>query len=230
MKAFSVPPPLVHLRDPYPHPCCVVDIARRGREQARIVIARLWLTEGIPYVFRQCPAVYESMRSWLSVRLEAHAKEIGLVGSARLGRSLAPVKLGQPFLDHHSDLDLFTVSTGLFERLRTEFSRWRHAFQNHEIVPRDATEKGYWENNYMQGAGQITRGFLHDNMIPNLDRYPVQQNIRQSMYELVAKLKSTPLAPRPKEASVRCYTSWDSFIEQTSLNFTQDAYKKPPLI
>ena len=141
MKAFSVPPPLVHLRDPYPHPCCVVDIARRGREQARIVIARLWLTEGIPYVFRQCPAVYESMRSWLSVRLEVHAKEIGLVGSARLGRSLAPVKLGQPFLDHHSDLDLFTVSTGLFREAKDGVLPLEACIPK----PRDCSERCYGE-------------------------------------------------------------------------------------
>jgi hypothetical protein len=63
-------------------------------------------------------------------------------------------------------------------------------------------------------------------MIPNLDRYPVTRTIKGSMFDLVDKLKSTPLAPSPIAASLRCYTSWDSFIEQTSLNFTQDAYKE----
>ena len=227
MKAFSVPPPLVHLRDPYPNPRCVVDIARRGGEQAQTALARLWLSEGIPSAFRECPAVYEAMRFWLSTKLEIHTKEIGLVGSARLGRSLAPKKLGQPFSET-SDLDFFTVSKCLFEKLSEEFCQWSRAFENGEVTPKTAKQKQLWPENHKWGRSQIRRKFLDHWKVPNFNQYPTTMKISHWMWVLVERLKCTPSAPSPIRASVRCYVSWDSFIEQTCLNFTQDAYKEAP--
>ena len=59
MEPFSIPNPLRNLTGPYPKPCFVLDAAERGGEPARIALVRLWLSEGIPYAFRECPAIYE---------------------------------------------------------------------------------------------------------------------------------------------------------------------------
>ncbi len=215
MEPFSIPDPLRDLIDCYPAPRRVLDVAGRGGEQARIALVRLWLSEGIPHAFRECPAVYESVRSWLSARLDVHAKEIGIVGSARLGASLAPKKLGKKF-SNTSDLDLVIVSKGLFVKLSEEFYQWSLAFERSEISARNPTEEKYWRDNNKRGHWLIARGFLDQKMIPNLEQCPVTRKISQNMWLLVEKLKLTPSAPRPRTASVRCYGSWDSFVSQTS--------------
>ena len=219
MEPFRIPEPLRNLTEPYPDPRLVLDVADRGGESARIALAQLWLSEGIPHAFRECPAVYESIRSWLSVRLSlgVHAKEIGIVGSARLGASLAPKKLGRSF-STSSDLDIFIVSKSLFEALRAEFCQWSLAFESGEVTPKNDREAEYWRDNNERGPKLIRRGFLDQKMIPNFEQYPVTQEIGQGMWLLVEKLKLTPSAPSAGKADIRCYMSWGSFVRQTSLS------------
>ena len=73
MEPFTVPAPLKNLRDHYPSAEIVADIARTGGEQANIALARLWLSEGIPFAFKSCPGLYETVRTWLSARLSVEA-------------------------------------------------------------------------------------------------------------------------------------------------------------
>ena len=219
MEPFKIPSSLKSLTKPYPHPKVLLDAAHRGGEPARIALARLWLSEGIPYAFRCCPAIYESVRSWLSTRLGVHAKEISLVGSARLGKSPAPKKLGNPFRDNQSDLDIFIVSNCLFEEVREDFRRWSFDFKHGRVQPETKKQKEkYWPDNYKRGPGLINRGFMDQKMIPNYPNYPTTLKIGKTMDKLVKKLKITQNAPKPKYASVRCYSSWDSFVQQVSLN------------
>ena len=219
MEPFKIPSSLKSLTKPYPCPKVLLDAAHSGGEPARIAFARLWLSEGIPHAFRCCPVIYESVRSWLSTRLGVHAKEISLVGSARLGKSLKPQKLGDPFRDNKSDLDIFIVSTHLFEALTEDFYRWSGDFKHRRIQPETKTQKKkYWPNNYERGPILINRGFMDQKMIPNYPQYPTTLKIGKTMDTLVKKLKVTLNAPKPKHASVRCYSSWDSFVQQVSLN------------
>lgn len=219
MEPFKVAASLQKLIDPYPPAATVVEAAQAGGEQARIALARLWLSEGIPCAFRQCPAVYEAMRSWLATWLNVHAKEIGVAGSARLGTSLAPGQLGKPF-NRDSDLDLFVVSAGAFERLQDEFRRWSFDFERGSIAPSNETEKRYWQDNNARGPKLIQRGFLDQKMIPNRNAYRITRMMSEAMYVLTQKLKITAFAPTPKRASIRCYSSWESFVRQVTLNLT----------
>ena len=217
MEPFKSPDSLKELTSPYPDPQDLLEAAHSGGEPARIALAQLWLSEGIPYAFRCCPAIYESVRSWLSAQLGVHAKEISMVGSARLGKSPAPEKLGDPF-DENSDLDIFIVSNCLFESLREDFCRWSFDFENEKLSPRNRRETIYWPENNKRGPNMIRRGFIDAKMIPNLPDYPTAQRINDAMWRLVEKLKITTNAPQPKKASVRCYYSWDSFVQQVSLS------------
>ena len=133
MRAFKIKYPLQELVEHYPDPKLLLRVAREGGEEAQGVIARLWLSEGIPSVFLTCPAVYDAMRYWLGKRLEVHPKEIGLVGSAHLGKSLKPCKIGTPFIPNESDLDLFIVSENLFERLKIDFFAWSCDFKMEKL-------------------------------------------------------------------------------------------------
>ena len=219
MKPFKIKDPLQKLVEHYPDPKLLLRVAREGGEEAQGVIARLWLSEGIPSVFLPCPAVYDTLRYWLGECLEVHPKEIGLVGSARLGRALDPCKIGAPFIPNKSDLDLFIVSENLFQRLKKDFFAWSCDFKNGKIKPSYKWEfKRRWKNNDKEVLKNIKRGFIDANRIPSRFEYPTVQEVQMTMERLVKKLKRTPNSPRPAYASIRCYDSWDSFVQQNSLN------------
>lgn len=209
-----------HLRDmtsPYPDAALIVNAGKAGGDNTRHAIARQWLSEGIPYAFKDCPGVYESVRLWLSLRLDVDPKEINLTGSARLGQSLSPKKLGKPFGDT-SDLDIFVISASLFERLKSEFDHWAYAYEIGELNASNATEDSFWKKNLEGVPKNIYRGFIDSKFIPNYERYKAARSISNSMYLLKHKLDVTPLAPSISDASVRCYNSWESYVRQVSLS------------
>lgn len=217
MEPFKVPNSLKNLTDPYPHPKILLDAAHSGGEPARIALAQLWLSEGIPHGFHCCPAIYDAVRCWLSNRLGVHPKEISLVGSARLGKSLSPENLGNPF-DSESDLDLFIVSSKLFDELRQDFCRWSFDYENERIKPSNENSAKYWRRNHLGVPKNIQRGFIDTYKIPNYPAYCNAQKVNDTMSLLTKKLKITPKAPNPKNASVRCYSSWSSFVRQMLRN------------
>ena len=75
MKPFGVPESCADLKS-----TCLsartLRAAAHGGKEARVTLAQLWMTEGIPFVFSECPAVYESIRIWLGRELGIHAKQI----------------------------------------------------------------------------------------------------------------------------------------------------------
>ena len=183
-------------------------------------MVRLWLTEGFPAAFRDCSAIYEDLRGWLGVRLGIHPKEITLVGSARIGYSLAPPpQFGRPF-GEHSDLDLAVVSAPLFERLVATFKTFANDYGTGALRPRSDRERGFWKANLEFGERNIPRGFLDGAKVPNLDKYAVAQEINDAMWALLKKLEATPGAPRVRRASTRVFRDWQSFIDQASLNLS----------
>ena len=97
MKPFDVPHSMISFQNVYPSAKSVLERVKAGNKSTRTALAQLWLSEGIPYAFAGCPAVYEAMRSWLAIRLKVHAKQISMVGSGRLGTSLSPEKINNPF-------------------------------------------------------------------------------------------------------------------------------------
>ncbi|MBI0473248.1 hypothetical protein EXT68_13435 [Pectobacterium parmentieri] len=177
----------------------------------------MWLSEGIPFAFKNTPALYEVVRVWLGNRLDVDPKEIHLSGSARIGQSLAPNKMGKNF-GNHSDLDLFVVSEVLFNRVRTDFNNWSYEFEGDLVQPINETERKYWVENNNRGQKNLQRGFLDSSIVPNRDKYPTIKNIAQSMWLLKEKLDITKEAPSIKSASVRCYKNWRSYVQQVVLS------------
>ena len=217
MEPFRVPSQLERLADPYVDAVSLLRAARDGGEQVRIGLARLWLSEGIPFAFRESPGLYESVRSWLSARLDVHAKEISVTGSGRLGSSIAPDKTGKLF-GENSDLDWFVVSKSLFDRLKEDFLRWSFEYERGIVKPTNKSEERFWKDNNSRGQVLIQRGFIDSWNVPNLPDYPTIKKVSQAMWLLVEKLKLTSRAPHPKNASLRCYASWDDYVQQMCLN------------
>ena len=213
MRPFKIPNPLRKLTGSYPDAQCLRETARTGDKISRVAIARLWLSEGIPFAFRHCPGMYDIVRTWIGHRLGVDPKEVSISGSARIGQSLAPEKIGKPF-DNHSDLDLFVVSKCLFEKMKNDFWAWSYDFENRHIFPRNDRERMFWPNNYERGSKVIQRGFLDSNMVPNRNKYSTIRNVNQTMWELGEKLRITDGAPNVKKASLRCYNSWPDHLRQ----------------
>ena len=218
MRPFEISQALEPLLEVYPAAGVILEAARSGDRDARYAIARLWLSEGIPYSFKARPGVYEALRRWFARRLDVHAKEITLVGSGRQGFCLSPgTDLGRPF-GNHSDLDLTVVRRSLFQRLADTFARWEADYTGGSVTPRNAREGRFWEDNSRRVPSGLARGFVDPHKIPTWNRYPEAQLIVQALYEAHERLKATPEAPAVRSLSMRVYRDWDCFIRQMAIN------------
>lgn len=214
---FQVEENLRNLLSLYPTPDDFRKALSGISRQSREYIVRLWLTEGIPYAFRDYPGAYEEMRNWLASYLDVCPKEITLLGSARIGFSLAGAKFGTPF-NKGSDLDLSVVSAKLFQTLADAFDEWRRNYSAGAIHPRNNRERTFWDQNLQFGESNLPLGFFDANKLPTFDRYPIAQKIQQAMWVLTKKLEVTPGVPSPRRASVRVYQSWQALVARVSLN------------
>jgi len=223
MRAFEVSPAIETLRSTYPPAELIMTAIRGGNRDARYAIARLWLSEGIPYAFKDRPGLYESLRRWLSCQLGLQAKEITLVGSGRQGFCLSPGKdIGRPF-GGHSDLDLTAISLRLFGILAAAFESWNKDYMAGAVSPRNDRERKHWDENKKSVPFGLRRGFIDPHKIPTWNRYPEAQMIAQTMYSAHEKLKNTLNAPAVRHLSLRIYSDWDSFIRQMAINLERIA-------
>ena len=192
MDPFKIPEQLARLRSTYLDLedllCAVQECGRHGRES----IAQLWLSEGIPFAFSRCPALYACVRSWVGSRIDVSPKQIGLYGGARTGRSLARKKLGVPF-DHDSDFDLFVVSQSYFRRLSNDYDLWSSDYRAGRVKPRSEKEREYWVENLPYLKSAMAQGYIDVWKIPSFYRYNVVQRTADSMWRLV---ENSSLRPR----------------------------------
>lgn len=234
MNSFLIPDRLLEIRETYPDAKSFRDIASSGDKKLRCFLARLWLTEGIPYAFKNAPGLYEVVRDWISTEINKKLKEFGqeeniinpkyisLTGSGRLGQSLAPEKLGKKFNEDSSDLDLFIVSSHLFKIIVDEFYIWSEDYKNNLINPEKlGCLKSHWDDNSSRCPKNINKGFLNSNRIPNHHRYKYTFHINKILKELISNLSETDGAPKIEKSSIRYYRSWDDCINQISLNLRQ---------
>ena len=216
MRPFLIPESIRDLKSPYPSARRVLKTAAGGSD-ARASLVQLWITEGIPYAFEDCPGAYASMRAWLADRLDVHPNEISMTGSGRFGQSWVPSKLGTPF-GPDSDLDLFLVSSRFFNRLRQDFIRWSEEYERGEVTPRSEREASFWDDHRHRGPAIIQRGFLDSWMIPTWRRYETGQQLADTMWCLKRKLDATAGGPVVRRVSVRVYRSFRSLAKQEACN------------
>ena len=186
-------------------------------QHSRESLVRLWLTEGIPFAFRERPALYEAMRGWLGSILGICPKEITLVGSGRIGFSLAPPQYGRMF-SSESDLDLSVVSPSLFDNFSKSFAQWEADYKAGIVQPRDSSERFFWDENIRWVPRNFTKGFVDANKIPTWKRYPIAQSVGNAMWLLKRKLEITEGAPKVRNTSIRVYNSWRDLVARVSLN------------
>ena len=217
-------PPVLTVSNPakllvgsYPPPDTIAPVLYALGPNERRGVIHLWLSEGIPYVFRDVPIAYEIVREWLAHHFEVHPKDIVLVGSARLGYSLASnPHFGKQF-DEASDIDLAVVSRPLFKRVACEFMGWRRDYLAGRVRPRNRGERRYWPDNARDVPANIASGFIDLKYIPPRDLYPLSQRLHDTLYRLQVSAFTRQLIGQHR-FSLRIYESWAAFTVQMQRN------------
>jgi hypothetical protein len=201
----------------YPKPEALKRVILGSSLLDRRSLVRLWLTEGIPYAFRECPGTYEEMREWLAVKLCVHAKDVTLVGSGRIGFSMKPAAFGRVF-GESSDLDLTIVNAALFNFCVSDANLFSERFIGNLAIPRNDIERVYWTDNVKRLPSCIKKGFIDTRLFPGNEKYRNILNVNDAMSQLARRLASTPEVMTPKKVSVRIYSNWDSLVNRVSFN------------
>jgi hypothetical protein len=218
MDPFLISPQASTLGPSYPELASLMDVIRHGNEEEIYGLCRLWISEGVPYVFFEQPMMYEIIRGWLAKRLKIHPKEITLIGSARIGYSLSPPPwLGRAF-GTHSDLDLVAISSNLFSRFEKEFLQFSEDLSMGIIVPNTSRKKKLWPEIIEDLNRTRQRGFLDTWKVPFMDRYPLAKQIGNTCWLLREKLRISSDRYHLKETSLRVYKDFPSFVHQTRIN------------
>lgn len=206
------------LKDQYPSPELVAKAAIQMSRGEKHGFLRLWVSEGIPFAFREIPMLYEALREWLGKHFRVHPKTITIIGSARIGYSLAPSPNYGRLFHSSSDLDFVVVSETLYYDLSKDFWNWKQDFAEGRVIPRNPTQKKYWEENAQLVPQNISKGFIDGNKIPYLKQYTSAQRVGQARYLVEEKLKITQGAPTVRKATFRIYRDWTAFAAQLAIN------------
>jgi hypothetical protein len=91
-----------------------------GSEHEEVIVQK-YIVHGTPYIFKDNEDKYFDLKREIAAHFSRHYSSIHynnihMVGSAKLGFSIAPSKLWKPF-DFESDIDVVIVSSKLFEKI-----------------------------------------------------------------------------------------------------------------
>ena len=182
-------------------------------EEELMSFLRQWVAEGIPFAFRECPLVYECLRSWMGYRLRVETRNITIIGSARLGCSLSRgAKFGKPYDD--SDLDFAVICDRLFANIVADFELWSSKIGRGE----EQLANKFGQENLDLLPSNIRRGFIDAFKIDHhryLEHAAIVTNTEAYGHQM---LQSTKGAPTVKRLSVRVYANFDAFFRQMRLN------------
>jgi hypothetical protein len=174
----------------------------------------LWLSEGIPYVFKDKPIAFERGREQLAKKLGEHPKHFSLTGSARLGYSLSPYQFSKPFAPT-SDLDLFAVSSALFKRLEEDIELFIGRFESGEAKPQTSAEARFWPQNVERLKQTVPKGFANSNYVPIAARYATRQAISDGLTAFNISSTGSPNGGGLYvNISLRVYRDWEAAVSQ----------------
>lgn len=218
-NSFSLKQESEKLTAVYLDPVLLKDYFTKARDSERYGIIRLWITEGIPFAFKDNPLLYEEIRSFIATGIGVHTKEVTIVGSGRTGYSLTKRKWGNPFVPTTSDLDFVIISNDLFKKLVIDFQKWVSDFHSRKTVPLDATQTRSWLNAIATVHRNIPKGYINTRQLFSNYSYPVVKQCNLTMRRLKDKIHLTPSAPSISDVSIRVYASWKYCIKQLDESF-----------
>ena len=184
-------------------------------ERGKEALVRGFISEGIPAVFQRDPLYYENIRELIACCLKIHPKCVTLIGSVRLGYSIAPRKYGQ-LMNEKSDLDIAVISQSLFKNMARVFYKWKKDFRKSKINSSNGKEKKYWEDNLYIVPKNIKREFIDVNKISS--KYILPAKIKEVCNLVENDIRKFSEAPHVSKVSIRIYKNWNAFFVQNVLN------------
>ena len=218
LEPFNISESAKRLLSPYPDADSLKDIYTRTTNSERLGIIRLWLTEGIPYAFKEYPLLYEELRDFIAKGMNIGAKEVTLVGSARTGYSLAKDHWGKPF-GPRSDFDFVMISDKYFGKVVEDYQKWTAELRQRKVLPRSPDEMSIWLENIKYLDHKIPYGFIQVRLIPYSTSYPNVKRCLDTVWLANKKLEQSTMAPKISGVSARVYASWKSCLRQLQINF-----------
>jgi len=218
MVGFSFTGDVSRLTEVYPQPNLLRSVLPKLSTSEKISFLQLWVTEGIPYAFKDLPVLYDAARVWLANQLGIHAKELTIIGSGRLGYSLCEKpEFGKPF---GKDLDFSAVSASLFNTVVADFNLWKNDIDSGHLTPRTPKQHKYWPSSLDKLPKNICSGFIDPYKIPTLHKYQHVQGIQDALSRMCKKLEISTHKPKTTLVSLRVYRDWDAFVRQMELNLS----------
>jgi hypothetical protein len=182
------------------------------------VLAKVFLLEGVPYVFEKSPMKYVIFREQVADRFNVGSQDICIVGSAKLGYSPSSHKFGTPF-NETSDVDVVIISEPLFYRGSSDLFDVLNqlgppAYQIREFLYNQASnarrEKPAVDLHDWRKVKEAIRNFVHENFNPGL--LPDDHPLRKDIFNKIATTAGLFLALEPKVfvSKIRCriFRNW----------------------
>ena len=181
------------------------------------VLAKVFLLEGVPFVFEKSPMKYVIFREQVADRFSVGSQDVCIVGSAKLGYSPSSYKFGTPF-DETSDVDVVVISDDLFDR----GSRALFAELN-KLDPPLHTVRPYLYGDKQGEPPKIplpawrsfkeaARNFVYQNFNPGL--LPKDHPLRAEIFSAISSTSGLflALAPQVFVSKLRCraFRTWKS--------------------
>ena len=206
------------LKGIYPTSQEIKNVFSHASEAERRGIIRLWITEGIPYAFKDEPLLYEEIREFIARGVNVHPKEVTLVGSGRIGYSLKK-KVWSKTFTLSSDLDFTIISNKLFSRIVGDFQKWVGDIESKKLKPKTENVLKGWLGSIEVVDRNIPQGFIYTkNLLPYND-YQTVRKCYGIMNKLQKRLSKTHNAPKVSDTSIRVYSDWKSCVRQIQINF-----------
>ncbi len=138
--------------------------------QSVSTIVRKHITFGLSYILSH--EKYYELKSEVAEFFHIHPNEVLIVGSAKLGFSIAPDKKYRPFNDV-SDIDVAIISSNLFDTV------WDQVF-NYKI------EVGYWEQED-KFKDYLFRGWIRPDKLPPAKSFKLGKDWWEFFRKLTSK-------------------------------------------
>lgn len=159
-----------------------------------IDIIRKHIIHGSSFILSN--TIYYELRSIIAEKYSLHTNDVLIVGSAKLGFSIAPNKQYKHFGDT-SDIDIVVVSLKLFDDL------WKQVYTYWE-------SGGYWEN-FVKFKDYLFQGWLRPDMLPPSKSFVAATEWWNFFRELSSSGKYSSIKVRGA-----IYKNWD-FLESYQL-------------
>jgi hypothetical protein len=165
------------------------------------VVAKVFLLEGVPFVFADSPKRYLIFRERVADSFEIGYQDVCIVGSAKLGFSPSPRKFGRPFAEA-SDVDVVIISSSLFDKgTHTLFRYLNNVGPPIDFNKRESVNV---DNSDWKLHKEAVRNFVFENFNPS--HLPESNDLRNEVFTKIASTSALFLALEPQVfvSKIRC--------------------------